>query len=132
MAELIAQSGKKLLWSFASHLQVERVGAKVEFARPLQRADRRDDHLLKDTRLLPDFKHAATSQIAQISDAGGAIIKAQPQMKAFKRLNLSNLHAEKISDETFCVEQQAADLTRRNKSFAEALRSQTGVWERED
>ena len=70
------QSRKDLLDRLACKAQIDRVRAKIQVARPSQRAIVGDSNLLEQSRLQPSFKYSHTSVVGKIDDAADPVVES--------------------------------------------------------
>src|SRR5438105_15086197 len=104
MADRLLQRGKQILRLLAGDLEIERIGAKIDFTRPLKSADRSDCDLLENAGLLPDLEYAATGKTVQVRDAGRAIVEPQEQTEAVEWFDFGDLHVGKLHSFKLAVE----------------------------
>jgi hypothetical protein len=82
MGKPILERWKDFVGGLARHLQVEGVGAEIEFPWPLQGAFWRDGNLFENARLIPSGEYAVTGQRRKVDNADFAIVVRQFDPKA--------------------------------------------------
>ena len=93
MNKSVAKCGENLLRGFAFQAEVQRVGTKVDLARPLNRTVFRHLHAAKQSRIPPGRKHAVSDETGQIDRATVAVIKLKLQSVVRQRFGGNDFHA---------------------------------------
>ncbi len=92
MRHTFIQGGKNFFRGFAGQLQIKRIRAEVELARPLKRTKLGNSNLFKNLRAIPSLENAAARDVAKVDNTGDAIIKTKEQLVTLERFSLGNFH----------------------------------------
>ena len=115
------QSRKDLLDRLACKAQIDRVRAKIQVARPSQRAIVGDSNLLEQSRLQPSFKYSHTSVVGKIDDAADPVVESNLETIStncfcfgdFHFLSLLTLQKQAVNRKRPCRSMTAVALEKR-------------------